>query len=99
MIRLELPDGAVKSFEEGTTGLAVAKSISNKLAKEALGLKINGRVQDLTLPIEEDGRIAILTWEDPEGKRVFWHSSAHLLAEALQEFFPDVKFTIGPPVD
>ena len=99
MIRLELPDGAVKSFEEGTTGLAVAKSISNKLAKEALGLKINGRVQDLTLPIEEDGRIAILTWEDPEGKRVFWHSSAHLLAEALQEFFPDVKFTIGPPVE
>lgn len=99
MIQLELPDGSVKSFESGVAGMDVAKSISPKLAKEALGIKINGRVQDLTLPIEEDGEVVILNWEDKEGKRVFWHSSAHLLAEALQEFFPNVKFTIGPPVD
>ena len=99
MIKLELPDGNVKEFEEGVTGMDVAKSISNKLAKEALGIKINDEVQGLTLPIEESGKIAILTWEDEEGKKVLWHSSAHLLAEALEEFFPNIKFTIGPPVD
>lgn len=99
MIKLELPDGNVKEFEEGVTGMDVAKSISNKLAKEALGIKINDQVQGLMLPIEESGKIAILTWEDEEGKKVLWHSSAHLLAEALEEFFPNIKFTIGPPVD
>lgn len=99
MIELELPDGSVKAFDEGVTGIEVAKSVSSKLAKEALGIKINNQVQDLTLPITESGKAVILTWEDDEGKRVFWHSSAHLLAESLQEFFPDVKFTIGPPID
>ena len=99
MVQLELPDGKVQTFDDGVTGMEVAKSISGKLAKEALGIKVNGRVQDLDLPITENGKVAILTWEDDEGKKVFWHSSAHLLAEALQAFFPDVKFTIGPPVD
>ena len=91
MVQLELPDGKVQTFDDGVTGMEVAK--------EALGIKVNGRVQDLDLPITENGKVAILTWEDDEGKKVFWHSSAHLLAEALQAFFPDVKFTIGPPVD
>lgn len=99
MVQLELPDGNVMEFDDGVTGLDVAKSISGKLAKEALGVQINGRVQDLTLPIKENGKVSILTWDDEEGKKVFWHSSAHLLAEALQEFFPDIKFTIGPPVE
>ncbi len=99
MIKLELPDGAVKEFEEGISGFEVAKAINPKLAKEALGIKINDEVKDLDLPIYKDGKIQILTWEDEEGKKVLWHSSAHLLAEALQEFYPDIQFTIGPPVE
>ncbi len=99
MLKLELPDGSIKEFEEGVTGLEVAKSISNKLAKEALGFKINGRVQDLTLPVSENGKAEILTWESEEGKKVLWHSSAHLMAEALEEFYPNIRFTIGPPID
>ncbi len=99
MIQIELPDGSTKEFEEGVTPLDIARSISDGLAKKALVAKVNGRVQDLKWPIREDAKLELLTWEDEEGKRTFWHSTAHLMAEALQELYPDVKFGIGPAIE
>src|SRR2546423_15336227 len=99
MIKITFPDGRVKEFEAGVTGMEIAKSISPRLAKEALGIKVNGEVRDLMRPIREDAKISILTWEDEDGKRVMWHSSAHLMAEALETFYPGIKFGIGPPVE
>lgn len=99
MINISLPDGSVKKYKEGITGYEIAQDISHGLAKNALGIKVNGEVWDLTRPVNKDAKINILTWEDDEGKKVFWHSSAHLMAEALQKLYPDIKFTIGPPID
>jgi len=98
-ITLTLPDGSERSYPAGTTGYDVAASIGAGLARAALAIKVDGTVQDLTRPIAEDADIAILTWDDKEGKETFWHSSAHLMAEALQELYPGMKFTIGPPID
>jgi len=98
-ITLTLPDGSERSYPAGTTGYDVAASIGAGLARAALAIKVDGTVQDLTRPIAEDADIAILTWDDNEGKETFWHSSAHLMAEALQELYPGIKFTIGPPID
>jgi len=98
-ITLTLPDGSERSYPAGTTGYDVAASIGAGLARAALAIKVDGTVQDLTRPIAEDADIAILTWDDKEGKETFWHSSAHLMAEALQELYPGIKFTIGPPID
>lgn len=98
-ITITLPDGSERTYEPGTTGRAVAESIGPALARDALAIKVNGEVRDLDRPIYEDAEIAILTWDDDEGKETFWHSSAHLMAEAIQELYPDVKFTIGPPID
>ena len=98
-ITITLPDGSTQTHPAGTTGREIAESIGAGLARDALAIKVNGEVRDLNRPITEDAEIAILTWDDEEGKETFWHSSAHLMAEALQALYPGVKFTIGPPID
>jgi threonyl-tRNA synthetase len=98
MIRITLPDGSVREYEKGTTALGVALSISEGLARNVLSAKINGEVKDATLPINEDVSLQLLTWNDEEGKSTMWHSSAHLMAEALEFFYPGIKLAIGPPV-
>ncbi len=99
MIKITFPDGKVREYEVGTTAMDIAKSISQGLARNVLSAKINGKVWDATRPINEDARIELLTWDNKEGKNTFWHSSAHLLAEALEELYPGIKFGIGPPID
>ncbi len=99
MIKITLPDGAVKEVEKGTTSLQIAASISEGLARNVLGVKVNGEVWDATRPIQENATVQLLTWRDDEGKNTFWHSSAHLMAEALEELYPGIKFGIGPPID
>lgn len=99
MIRISLPDGAVIEYPEGVTALEVAKSISEGLARKVLAAKINGEVWDATRPISTDSTLKLLTWEDENGKSTFWHSSAHLLAEALESVYPGVKFGIGPAIE
>ncbi|MGK7390210.1 MAG: threonine--tRNA ligase [Candidatus Cyclobacteriaceae bacterium M2_1C_046] len=99
MIKITLPDGSVREYEKGVSGLDIASSISEGLARNVLAAKVNGEVWDATRPIENDAEVKLLTWNDPEGKNTFWHSSAHLLAEALEELYPGVKFGIGPPID
>lgn len=94
-----MPDGSVKGFDSGTTGFEVAKSISPRLAKEAIAIKIDGQVKDLSAPIPKDAPVQILTFDDPEGRTVFWHSSSHIMAQAVQELFPGTKLAIGPPID
>ena len=98
-INIKFPDGSVKEFDKGITGLEIAESISPRLAKEALSITVNGKLQDLMMPINADAEIAIHTWEDEEGKEAFWHSSAHLMAEALEALYPGVKFGIGPAIE
>ena len=99
MINITFPDKSVKQFESGTTPLQIAESISPRLAQDVLASTINGEEWDLTRPVEEDAEIKLFKWDDPEGKHAFWHSSAHLLAEALQELYPGVKFGIGPAIE
>lgn len=98
-ITITLPDGSTRTYETGVTGYEVASSIGAGLARAALAIDVNGTVYDLDRPIEHDAEIAILTWDDDKGKETFWHSSAHLMAEAIQALYPDVKFTIGPPIE
>ncbi len=99
MIKITFPDNSVKEFEAGVTPLQIAQSISPRLAREVLAASVNDKEWDLTRPIEGDAAIKLFKWEDPEGKHAFWHSSAHLLAEALQELYPGVKFGIGPAIE
>ena len=99
MINITFPDGAVRQYEKGTTALDIAKSISEGLARKVLAANINGQVWDATRPINDDASIKLLTWNDAEGKSTFWHSSAHLMAEAVESLFPGVKFWVGPPVE
>lgn len=99
MIQVKLADGSVKSFEKGSTPLDVAMSISEGLARNVLAAKVNGEVRDAFRPLEEDSELQLLTWNDDDGKNTFWHSSAHLLAEALEELYPGIKFGIGPPIE
>lgn len=96
---ITFPNGDKKEFPNGTTGFEVARSISEGLAREALGVIVNGEKHDLSMPINEDAEVRILTFKDPEGKEIFWHSSAHLMAEAIQELYPGVKFGIGPSIE
>jgi len=98
-IKITFPDQSVREFERGITGLQVAISISEGLARNVLAAKINGEVCDATRPIENNASIELLTWNDTLGKSTFWHSSAHLLAEALEELYPGIKFGIGPPIE
>ena len=98
-IELTLPDGSKRTYQFGTTGLEVAESISSGLARQALSITVNGNIIDLDRPIHEDGDITINTFDSEDGKYTFWHSSAHLLAEAVQELYPEAKFGIGPPIE
>ncbi len=99
MIQITFPDNSVKQFESGITPLQIAESISPRLAQDVLAASVNEQEWDLTRPITEDAQIRLFKWDDPEGKHAFWHSSAHLLAEALQELYPGVKFGIGPAIE
>jgi threonyl-tRNA synthetase len=99
MIKITFPDSSVKEFSEGITPMQIAEGISTRLAQDVLAAKINDEVWDLLRPINDDATIRLFKWEDEEGKHAFWHSSAHLMAEALQELYPDVKFGIGPAVE
>lgn len=99
MINITLPDGSVRQYAKGTTALQVAQSISEGLARNVLAAKVNGQVWDAGRSIENDARLTLLTWNDTDGKSTFWHSSAHLLAEAIESIYPGTKFGIGPPIE
>jgi threonyl-tRNA synthetase len=99
MINITFPDGAVRQYEQGSSAMQIAKSISEGLARRILAAEINGEVWDLSRPINNDASIKFLTWEDDKAKATFWHSSAHLMAEAVEDTFPGVKFWVGPPVE
>jgi len=98
-IKISLPDGSIREFPSGVKGIEVAKSISEGLARNALAIEVNGTIQDLSRSIDQDASVKILTWNDGGGKYAFWHSSAHLMAEALEALHPGVKFGIGPPIE
>ena len=99
MINITFPDGSVKQYESGITPYQIAESISPRLAKEVLAATVNGAEWDISRPICNDGEIKLFKWEDAEGKHAFWHTSAHLLAEALQELYKGVQFGIGPAIE
>ena len=99
MIKITFPDGSVREYEQGVTGLQIAESISPALARNVLACGVNGETVELNRPINEDAKIALYKWEDEEGKHAFWHTSAHLLAEALQELYPGIQFGFGPAVE
>lgn len=99
MISITLPDNSIRNFPGSVTGLDIAKSISEGLARKVLAAKVNGEVWDATRPIDHDARVKLLTWDDTEGKATLWHSSAHLMAEAIELLYPGVKFGIGPDIE
>ena len=99
MIKITFPDGAIREYEAGTSALDIAKSISEGLARKVLAASVNGEVWDATRPINNDASLKLITWDDADGKSTFWHSSAHLMAEAVQERFPAAKFWVGPALD
>lgn len=99
MIKISFPDGAVREYESGVSALDVAKSISEGLARKVLAASVNGQVWDAFRPITTDAELKLLTWNDPEGQNTFWHSSAHLMAEAVESLYPGVKFWVGPALD
>ena len=99
MIKITFPDASVREYEKGVTGLEIAQSISQRLAQEVLAASVNGETWDLSRPIEEDAAVNLLKWDDDEAKHAYWHSSAHLMAEALQELYPGIKFGIGPAIE
>lgn len=99
MINITFPDGSVRQYEAGVNGLDIAKSISPRLAADVLAVSVNNEIYDLLRPINSDASIRLHKWEDPEAKKTFWHSSSHLMAEALEAIFPGVKFGIGPAIE
>jgi len=99
MINITFPDGKVRQYEKGVTAMQIAESISSGLARNVLSAKVNGEVWDATRAIHTDATLQLLTWDDAAGKSTFWHSSAHLMAEALESIYPGIKFAIGPPVE
>ena len=99
MIKITFPDGSVREYEQGVTGLQIAESISPALARNVLACSINGETVELNRPINQDATIALYKWDDEEGKHAFWHTSAHLLAEALQELYPGIQFGFGPAIE
>ncbi|MDB5229446.1 MAG: thrS [Chitinophagaceae bacterium] len=99
MINISFPDGAVRQYEPGVSSLDIAKSISEGLARKVLAAEVNGEVWDATRPITSDASLKLLTWDDKDGKSTFWHSSAHLMAEAVESLYPGVKFWVGPAVE
>ena len=99
MIKITFPDGSVREYNEGVTGLQIAESISSRLAQDVLACGVNGETWDLMRPINNDASIVLYKWDDEQGKHAFWHTSAHLLAEALQELYPGIQFGIGPAIE
>jgi len=99
MIKISFPDGAVREYPVGTSAMDIAKSISEGLARKILAATVNGQVWDASRPIYADATLKLLTWDDTDGKSTFWHSSAHLMAEAVESMFPGVKFWVGPPIE
>lgn len=99
MIKITFPDGSVREYNEGVTGLQIAESISSRLAQDVLACGVNGEIYDLGRPIMQDAEVVLYKWEDEQGKHAFWHTSAHLLAEALQELYPGIQFGIGPAIE
>ncbi|NJW54214.1 threonine--tRNA ligase [Salinimicrobium oceani] len=99
MIKITLPDGSIKEFENGTTPLEVAKSISEGLARNVISAKFNDTVVETTTPLNTDGSLTLYTWNDEEGKKAFWHSSSHVMAQAIQDLYPGAKLTIGPAIE
>ena len=99
MIKITFPDGSVREYNEGVNGLQIAESISSRLAQDVLACGVNGEIYDLGRPINEDASVVLYKWEDEQGKHAFWHTSAHLLAEALQELYPGIQFGIGPAIE
>jgi threonyl-tRNA synthetase len=99
MMKITFPDGAVREYEKGTTALDIARSISEGLARKVLAASVNNEVWDATRPISNDASLKLLTWDDKDGKTTFWHSSAHLMAEAVESLFPGVKFWVGPATE
>ncbi len=99
MINIQFPDGALRQYEAGSSALDIAKSISEGLARKVLAADVNGEVWDATRPLHSDASLKLITWDDASGKSTFWHSSAHLMAEAIEERFPATKFWVGPPID
>ncbi len=99
MINITLPDGSVRQVEQGTTAMQIASSISEGLARNVLSAEVNGEIVDANRPIEKDSLLKLLTWNDLNGKSTFWHSSAHLMAEALESHYPGVQLAIGPPIE
>src|SRR5580698_3747140 len=99
MISITLPDGSVRQYDRGTTSMQIAMSISEGLARNVLAAEVNGQVWDASRPIEHDSKVKLLTWNDTSGKATFWHSSAHLMAEALEALYPGTKFGIGPAIE
>src|SRR5206468_6893775 len=99
MINITLPDGSVRQYDKGITSLQIAQSISEGLARNVLAAEVDGTVWDASRPIEQDAKVKLLTWNDAQGKATFWHSSAHLMAEALEALYPGTKFGIGPAIE
>jgi len=99
MVNITFPDGSVRQYESGVTGMDIAKSLSNSLAREVLSINVNDQLWDLTRPIVEDASIKLNKWDDPDGRHAFWHSSAHLMAEAIESLYPGTKFGIGPAIE
>ena len=98
MIKITLPDGSVKEYKKGTTPAEVAQSISEGLARNVISASFNGKIIETATPLTTDGSLVLYTWDSPEGKKAFWHSSAHILAQALEELYPNIKLTIGPAI-
>ncbi|MBQ8019812.1 MAG: TGS domain-containing protein, partial [Paludibacteraceae bacterium] len=99
MVKITFPDGSVREFENGVTGYQIAESISSRLAQDVLAISVNGETRDLNRAINEDAAIKLFKFEDEEGKHTFWHTSAHLMAQAIQMLYPNAKFGIGPAIE
>ena len=99
MIRIAFPDKKTRDYPDGVTGMDIAKSLSNSLAKEVYSIAVNGETWDLSRPINNDAEIKLYKWDEDEGRHAFWHSSAHLMAEALEKLYPGIKFGIGPAIE
>mgnify|MGYP002623023285 CR=1 FL=1 len=99
MMKITFPDGSIREYENGTTGLQIAESISPRLAQDVLSIGVDGETWDLNRPISKDCSVKLYKFEDEEGKHTFWHTSAHLMAQAIHELYPNAKFGIGPAIE
>jgi threonyl-tRNA synthetase len=99
MINIKLPDGKVVQYRKGITPMDVAKDISEGLARNVISARFNNRKVETATPLMEDGELLLYTWRDEEGKKAFWHSSSHVVAQALEELYPGIRLTIGPAID